>query len=166
MTRKRRRLLALALGLGMLGAATAMVLAAFKDNLVFFYGPSDLAAKAIPPERRIRIGGLVEQQSLVRQADGHSVAFRVTDGKTVIAVIYDGVLPDLFKEGQGVVAEGRLRRDGVFVATSVLAKHDEKYMPPEVADALKKAGRWQEGGSLPAEKPPTLAPTVLPPRSP
>ena len=153
MTRKRRRLLALALGLGMLGAATAMVLAAFNDNLVFFYGPSDLAAKAIPPERRIRIGGLVEQQSLVRQADGHSVTFRVTDGKTVIAVIYDGVLPDLFKEGQGVVAEGRLRRDGVFVATSVLAKHDEKYMPPEVADALKKAGRWQEGGSLPVATP-------------
>ena len=153
MTRKRRRLLALALGFGMLGAATAMVLAAFNDNLVFFYGPSDLAAKAIPPERRIRIGGLVEQQSLVRQADGHSVAFRVTDGKTVIAVIYDGVLPDLFKEGQGVVAEGRLRRDGVFVATSVLAKHDEKYMPPEVADALKKAGRWQEGSGLPVATP-------------
>jgi cytochrome c-type biogenesis protein CcmE len=163
MTRKRRRLLALALGLGMLGAATAMVLAAFNDNLVFFYGPSDLAAKAIPPERRIRIGGLVEQQSLVRQADGgHSVTFRVTDGKTVIAVIYDGLLPDLFKEGQGVVAEGRLRRDGVFVATSVLAKHDEKYMPPEVADALKKAGRWQEGSGLPAESPPTPKPTTLP----
>ncbi len=159
MTRKRRRLLALTLGLGMLGAATAMVLAAFNDNLVFFYSPSDLAAKATSPGRRIRIGGLVETQSLRRAADGRSVDFRVTDGKTDIVVIYDGALPDLFREGQGVVAEGRLRGDGVFVATSVLAKHDEKYMPPEVADALKKAGRWQEGGTLPAD-----SPTALPAR--
>ena len=153
MTRKRRRLIALVVGLGLLGSATAMVLAAFNENLVFFYGPSELAEKAIPAGRRIRIGGLVEQQSLVRQADSHGVGFRVTDGKTVIGVVYDGVLPDLFREGQGVVAEGRLRGDGVFAASSVLAKHDEKYMPPEVADALKKAGRWQEGGSLPAERP-------------
>jgi cytochrome c-type biogenesis protein CcmE len=153
MTRKRRRLLAVALGLGLLGAATAMVLAAFSDNLVFFYGPSDLAAKAIPPGRRIRIGGLVEKESLRREADGRSLDFRVTDGKTDIVVVYDGALPDLFREGQGVVAEGRLRGDGVFVATSILAKHDEKYMPPEVADALKKAGRWQEGGTLPAGQP-------------
>ena len=153
MTRKRRRLLALVLGLGMLGAATAMVLAAFNDTLVFFYSPSDLAAKAIGPGRRIRVGGLVENQSLVRQTDGRSVDFRVTDGKTDIGVVFDGALPDLFREGQGVVAEGRLRGDGVFVATSVFAKHDEKYMPPEVAEALKKAGRWQEGGSLPADSP-------------
>ena len=156
MTRKRRRLLGLTLGLGMLGAATAMVLAAFNDNLVFFYSPSDLAAKATSPGRRIRIGGLVETQSLRREADGRSVDFRVTDGKTDIAVTYSGVLPDLFREGQGVVAEGWLRPDGVFAATSVLAKHDEKYMPPEVADALKKAGRWQEGGSLPADRPTAL----------
>ena len=153
MTRKRRRLLGLALGLGMLGAATAMVLAAFNDNLVFFYGPSDLATKSIGPGRRIRIGGLVETQSLRHSADGRGFDFRVTDGKADITVVYEGVLPDLFREGQGVVAEGRLRADGVFVATSVLAKHDEKYMPPEVADALKKAGRWQEGGSLPAGNP-------------
>ena len=150
MTRKRRRLIALMVGLGLLGAASAMVLAAFNDNLVFFYSPSDLAAKAIPLGRRIRIGGLVEQRSLARDPDSHSVTFRVTDGKTVIAVVYDGVLPDLFREGQGVVAEGRRRGDGIFIATSVLAKHDEKYMPREVADALKKAGRWQEGGALPA----------------
>ena len=163
MSRKRRRLLALALGLGLLGAATALVLTAFNDNLVFFYGPSDLAAKAIPPGRRIRIGGLGETASLVRQADGHSVGFRVTDGKTDIAVVYDGVLPDLFREGQGVVAEGRLGQGGVFVASSVLAKHDEKYMPPEVADALKKAGRWQEGGNLPAAKPPTAQPPNVDP---
>src|SRR2546423_1562094 len=124
-----------------------MVLAAFNDNLVFFYSPSDLAVKAVDPGRRIRIGGLVEQASLVRQGDGGRVGFRVTDGKSDLAVVYDGVLPDLFREGQGVVAEGRLQPDGVFAATSVLAKHDEKYMPPEVADALKKAGRWQEGSA-------------------
>jgi len=159
MTRKRRRLIALSLGLLALGTATALVLAAFNDNLVFFYSPSDLAAKAIGPDRRIRIGGLVENASLVRESEGPGVGFRVTDGKTDIAVSYSGVLPDLFREGQGVVAEGRLRPDGVFVATSVLAKHDEKYMPPEVADALKKAGRWQEGGSLPAD-----SPTALPAR--
>jgi len=153
MTRKRRRLLALTLGLGLLGAATAMVLAAFNDNLVFFYGPSELALKQIAPGRRIRIGGPVELQSLQRRADGHGVSFRVTDGKTDIAVDYDGMLPDLFREGQGVVAEGRLRGDGIFVASNVLAKHDEKYMPPEVADALKKAGRWQEGGALPSGTP-------------
>jgi cytochrome c-type biogenesis protein CcmE len=150
MTRKQRRLGFLVLGLGALGIATALVLAAFNDNLVFFYSPSDLAEKAVGPERRIRIGGLVETNSLVKQAEGHAVAFRVTDGKTELRVVYDGILPDLFREGQGVVAEGRLR-DGVFVASSVLAKHDEKYMPPEVADALKKSGRWQEGG--PAGKP-------------
>lgn len=153
MTRKRRRLAALGVGLVLLAAATALVLAAFNENLVFFYSPSDLAVKAIGPDRRIRIGGLVEQQSLERKADGRAVGFRVTDGKTTIAVVYDGVLPDLFREGQGVVAEGRLRRDGVFAATSVLAKHDENYMPPEVADALKKAGRWQPDGK------PAAAPT-------
>ena len=144
MSRKRRRLLALVVGLGLLGAATAMVLAAFNDNLVFFYGPSDLAEKAIPPGRRIRIGGLVEEHSLVREADSHGVGFRVTDGKTVIAVVYDGVLPDLFREGQGVIAEGTLEPGGGFKADSVLAKHDEKYMPKDVADALKKQGHWKE----------------------
>ena len=145
MTRKRRRLIALGIGLSLLAAATVLVLITFNDNLVFFYSPSELAEKAIGPDRRIRIGGLVEPQSVRRQADGREIDFRVTDGRTTVAVVYDGALPDLFREGQGVVAEGRLRPDGVFAATSVLAKHDEKYMPPEVADALKKAGRWQEG---------------------
>jgi cytochrome c-type biogenesis protein CcmE len=166
MSRKRRRLLALVLGLGLLGAATALVLVAFRDNLVFFYSPSDLVEKEIAPGRRIRIGGLVEEHSVKREADGRGVGFRVTDGKTDIAVIYDGALPDLFREGQGVVAEGRLGTGGVFIATSVLAKHDEKYMPPEVADALKKAGRWQEGASLPAGKPATSEPVSPPARSP
>ncbi len=153
MTRKRRRLIALVAGLSLLGAATAMVLTAFSDNLVFFYSPSDIAAKGIGPDRRIRIGGLVEQQSLVHEPDGHTIGFRVTDGRKDLSVIYDGILPDLFREGQGVVAEGRLRADGVFVASTVLAKHDEKYMPPEVADALKRSGHWQETGP-PAAKPP------------
>ena len=152
MTRKRRRLIAVLTGLAMLAGATAMALLAFNDNLVFFYSPSDLAAKTVGPERRIRIGGLVEDQSLVKE-DGRRVAFRVTDGKTELKVVFDGLLPDLFREGQGVVAEGKLRGDGVFVASSVLAKHDEKYMPPEVADALKRSGHWQEGGPQ-AGKPP------------
>jgi cytochrome c-type biogenesis protein CcmE len=144
MTRKRKRLAMVLVGLAALGAATAMVLAAFRDNLVFFYSPSELAAKPAIADGRIRIGGLVENQSLAHE-DGRRVAFRVTDGKTDIAVTYDGMLPDLFREGQGVVAEGRIK-DGVFVASTVLAKHDEKYMPPEVAAALKKSGHWQEGG--------------------
>ena len=154
MTRKRRRLVVVLVGLAMLGCATALVLAAFNDNLVFFYSPSDLAEKAVGPERRIRIGGLVEDQSLVHE-DGHRVAFRVTDGKKDLKVVFDGVLPDLFREGQGVVAEGKLSGDGVFLASSVLAKHDEKYMPPEVADALKRSGHWQETGPPPG-KPPFL----------
>ena len=154
MTRKRRRLIFVLAGLVLLGGATAMVLAAFNDNLVFFYSPSDLAAKAVGPERRIRIGGLVEDKSLIREG-GRKVAFRVTDGKAELKVVYDGILPDLFREGQGVVAEGKLGRDGVFVASSVLAKHDEKYMPPEVADALKRSGHWQEGAAA-AGKPPVV----------
>jgi cytochrome c-type biogenesis protein CcmE len=154
MTRKRRRLIAVLTGLAMLGGATAMALLAFNDNLVFFYSPSDLAAKTVGSERRIRIGGLVEDQSLVKE-DGRRVAFRVTDGKAELKVVFDGLLPDLFREGQGVVAEGKLRGDGVFVASSVLAKHDEKYMPPEVADALKRSGHWQEGGPQ-AGKPPVV----------
>src|SRR5438477_80673 len=160
MTRKRRRLVTVLAGLLALGAATALVLAAFNDNLVFFYSPTDLAAKNVAPERRIRIGGLVETDSVKKQIDGHAVAFRVTDGQTELRVVYDGILPDLFREGQGVVAEGKMGRDGVFVASNVLAKHDEKYMPPEVAEALKKSGRWQEGGTssgkpaaLPAKAP-------------
>jgi cytochrome c-type biogenesis protein CcmE len=150
MSRKRRRLLAVALGLSLFGAATAMVLAAFSSDLVFFYSPSDLIARAIGPGHRIRIGGMVERHSLMR--DGESVRFRITDGKTNIAVTYDGMLPDLFREGQGVVAEGKLLPSGAFAASTILAKHDEKYMPPDVAAALKKSGHWKEG-SLPAGRP-------------
>jgi cytochrome c-type biogenesis protein CcmE len=152
MTRKNRRLIAVALGLSLFGAATAMVLAAFSSDLVFFYSPTDVALRAIGPGQRIRIGGMVEQGSLVRAADGRSVRFRVTDGRTNIAVSYTGILPDLFREGQGVVAEGKLLPSGVFAASTILAKHDATYMPPDVVAALKKAGRWKEG-SLPAGRP-------------
>jgi cytochrome c-type biogenesis protein CcmE len=143
-SRKKKRLAIVVVGLVALGGATAMVLAAFRDNLVFFYSPSELAAKPSLAAGRIRIGGLVENQSVAHQ-DGEQISFRVTDGKTDVAVRYDGILPDLFREGQGVVAEGRIE-NGVFVANTILAKHDEKYMPPEVAAALKKSGHWQEGG--------------------
>ena len=146
-TRKRRRLVLLVVGLAALGGATALVLSAFSDSLVFFYTPSELAAQHVGPGRALRVGGLVEDKSVRREGD--EVSFRVTDGKTDMAVRYKGVLPDLFREGQGVVAEGRLAA-GAFIATSVLAKHDEKYMPREVVDALKKSGRWQEGAASPA----------------
>ena len=144
MTRKRRRLLALAAGLVALGAAAALALSALNDTLVFFYSPSEIEAKDLPPGRTFRIGGLVEEGSLQTGADG-AVSFRVTDLKQAVPVSFKGVLPDLFREGQGVVAQGALGPDGTFTASEVLAKHDENYMPPEVADALKRSGRWQEG---------------------
>jgi cytochrome c-type biogenesis protein CcmE len=147
MTRKRRRLWAVLAGMGALGIAAGLVLTAMRDNLVFFYSPTELATRAAPLERQLRIGGLVEESSVVRAADGKSVVFRVTDRANTVAVAYKGSLPDLFREGQGVVAEGVLQRDGVFRASSVLAKHDENYMPPEVADALKKSGRWRDGAA-------------------
>jgi cytochrome c-type biogenesis protein CcmE len=147
MTRKQQRLGLLALGMAALGGAAALVLSAFSDNLVFFYSPSELRAKAVAADRRVRIGGLVEAHSVAREADGRSVSFRITDGAADVAVVYQGLLPDLFREGQGAVAEGKLRPDGVFAASSVLAKHDENYMPREVVDALKKSGHWQEGSA-------------------
>ena len=147
MTRKQQRLGLLALGMAALGGATALVLVAFNDNLVFFYSPSELKAKAMALDRRVRIGGLVEKESLARGLDGRAISFRVTDGAADLTVVYDGLLPDLFREGQGVVVEGKLGSDGVFAATAVLAKHDENYMPREVVDALKKSGHWQEGGA-------------------
>ncbi len=142
MTRKQRRLYFVLLGLLALGAATALVLTAFNDTLVYFYSPSDLQTKHVGPDRRVRIGGLVEKGSVAK--DGSTVTFKVTDMSASLNVTYTGVLPDLFREGQGVVAEGRLDPQGVFHAQEVLAKHDENYMPKEVADALKKSGHWQE----------------------
>jgi cytochrome c-type biogenesis protein CcmE len=140
---KRRRLWLLVASLSVLGAAVALVLSALSDNLVFFYSPTQVAEKHPGPERRLRIGGLVEQGSVKK--DGQEVRFVVTDLKQTVPVVYRGLLPDLFREGQGVIAEGTLGADGVFTAREVLAKHDEKYMPPEVAKALKESGRWQEG---------------------
>jgi cytochrome c-type biogenesis protein CcmE len=142
MTPKRRRLWLLVASLAVLGFATTLVLSALNDNLVFFYSPTQLAEKHLPPERHFRLGGLVEAGS-VRKA-GQEVRFRITDTHKTVEVVYRGLLPDLFREGQGVVAEGSLGADGVFVAREVLAKHDENYMPPEVAKAIKDAGQWRD----------------------
>jgi len=142
-TPKRKRLWLLLASLATLGVAATLVLTALNDNIVFFYSPSQLAEKKPAPDRRLRIGGLVEQGSV--RKDGQEVRFKVTDLKQSVDVVYRGLLPDLFREGQGVIAEGSLGPDGVFTARGVLAKHDENYMPPEVAKALKESGRWQEG---------------------
>lgn len=143
MTPKRRRLWLLVASLSVLGVAAGLVLYSLNDNLVFFYSPSQVAEKKPSPERRFRLGGLVVEGSV--QKNGQETRFRITDLKGELPVVYRGLLPDLFREGQGVIAEGSLGPDGVFVAREVLAKHDEKYMPPEVAKALKESGRWQEG---------------------
>jgi cytochrome c-type biogenesis protein CcmE len=143
MTRKKRRLALIVSALAALGLALSLVLIALRDNIVFFYAPSELAQKAPRQGQRLRIGGLVKQGSLVH--DGEStVRFAVTDTKQEVEVTYTGFLPDLFREGQGVVAEGTLAPDNVFHADSILAKHDERYMPRDVADALKKQGVWRE----------------------
>jgi cytochrome c-type biogenesis protein CcmE len=144
--RKRRRLY-FAVALVVAGAAGAtLVVRALQDNVLYFYSPSDIAVKHVPPEVAFRIGGLVEKGSVAR-GPGAGVRFVVTDGRKRVPVEYSGSLPDLFREGQGVVATGALERTGVFRASEVLAKHDERYMPPEVVDALKRAGRWKEGGT-------------------
>ena len=145
MTPKRKRLWLVVGSLAVLGFAATLVLTVLNDNIVFFYSPTQMAEKQIPPERRFRMGGLVEAGSVKKSADGQETRFRVTDTNKTVDVVYRGLLPDLFREGQGVVAEGSLGVDGVFVAREVLAKHDENYMPPEVAKALKEAGRWKEG---------------------
>ena len=141
MTRKQRRSVLIGMCLAVLGVAVGLVLFSLEDSIVFFYSPSDVAEKKIKPGQRIRIGGLVEEGS-VRRGVNTTVEFTVTDTAKTIAVRFTGVLPDLFREGQGVIAEGRLSADGFFVAESVLAKHDENYMPPEVAEALQKQGVW------------------------
>ena len=151
MTRKRRRLTLLLLCALGLGTAAALSLFAFQDNLLYFYTPSELAAKPPAPDQRFRLGGLVEDGSLVREADGITIAFTVTDTRTTLRVRFSGALPDLFAEGQGVVAHGRLQPDGTFLADELLAKHDEKYMPPEVAAGIAAAGH--PGGEAEAAEP-------------
>jgi cytochrome c-type biogenesis protein CcmE len=143
MTRKQRRLTLIGGGLGVLAVAVGLMLNAFRDSIVFFNSPTDVVQKHVEPGTRIRLGGLVKDGSIVRR-DGLDVRFEVTDGKTEIPVAYHGVLPDLFREGQGVVAEGALDGGGLFDADTILAKHDETYMPKEVVDALKKSGHWKD----------------------
>ncbi len=136
---RHRRFLWIGGGVAVLAAAVALVLNAFQSNLVFFFTPTQIAANEAPKGRAFRVGGLVEDKSLRREADGLTVHFNVTDTGKTVPVVYKGILPDLFKEGKGVVAQGKLENDGVFHATEVLAKHDENYMPPAAADAVDKA---------------------------
>ena len=140
MKRKHKRLTFVGVALVLLAGAAALVLSAFEDNIVFFMSPTDIAANKVSENQRFRLGGLVEEGSVDRSG-GETVTFNVTDITNSVVVTYTGILPDLFREAQGVVAEGRLK-NGVFVADEVLAKHDETYMPPEVTDALKKSGQW------------------------
>ena len=144
MTRRQRRLALIGSSAAVLGMAVALVLSTLKDSIVFFNSPTDLVEKHIAPGARLRIGGLVKEGTVVR-GENLAVRFEVTDGKSSVPVAYQGLLPDLFREGQGIVAEGSLQVSGTFKADSVLAKHDEKYMPKEVADALKKQGHWKDG---------------------
>jgi len=162
MTRKHRRLLLLGLGALGLGTAAALTLTAMSDNLVFFIPPSEVAEKAVVG-RNFRLGGLVEQGSVVRGAEAGTptARFRVTDGAATITVTYSGILPDLFREGQGVVTLGALQPDGTFRASEVLARHDETYMPPEVAAALKRTGHWDPAKGAP---PPATSWNTLDPK--
>ncbi|HZS63337.1 MAG TPA: cytochrome c maturation protein CcmE [Xanthobacteraceae bacterium] len=143
MTRKQRRITLISVGMGVLAVSVALVLNALRDSIVFFNSPTDIVEKHVAPGTRIRLGGLVAPGSLQR-GDDLNVRFQLTDGSRAITVRYQGALPDLFREGQGVVAEGALDPNGTFVADTILAKHDERYMPKEVADSLKKSGHWKD----------------------
>ncbi len=143
MTRKQRRLTLIGGALAVLAIAVALVLNAMRDSIVFFSTPSSIAEKHISPGQRFRLGGLVREGSLVRSDQLH-VKFDVTDGSATLPVTFQGILPDLFREGQGIISEGAIGPDGVFKADTVLAKHDETYMPKAVADELKKKGLWNE----------------------
>jgi len=144
MKSRHKKLLVIVFGLVGIGIAATLILNAFQSNLVFFFSPSEVAAGKAPTDRAFRIGGLVEDGSVKRQADGLTVHFVVTDTAKSMPVVYKGILPDLFKEGKGVVAEGKLGGDGLFTASQVLAKHDENYMPPEAAQALEQAAKAQQ----------------------
>lgn len=146
MTRRQRRIVLIGTALAVLSLAAVLALSALRDSIVFFVTPTELAQKSVSTGTRLRIGGLVKEGSVVRE--GLSARFKITDGRSDLPVVYRGVLPDLFREQQGVVAEGKLDPAGTFRADTVLAKHDERYMPKEVADALKKQGRWREGEGM------------------
>ncbi|MET0597362.1 MAG: cytochrome c maturation protein CcmE [Mesorhizobium sp.] len=143
MTRKQKRLSVIGGAMAFLGLAAALTFYALGQKASYFYMPADLQQATVPPGQRIRLGGLVEKGTIVR-GQGTDVAFQVTDKEKSVQVVYRGILPDLFREEQGVITEGSFRPDGVFAADSVLAKHDETYMPKEVADSLKAKGVWQE----------------------
>ncbi len=144
-SRKKRRITLLGLGLMALAGATALVLTAFNDHITFFYGPSEVYANQVPEDRYFRMGGLVAEGSFKEVGDA-TVTFEVTDGANAVPVRYRGLLPDLFREGQGVVTQGRMNGEGVFIAEEVLARHDENYMPSEVSEALKRGGQWKGEG--------------------
>jgi len=144
MKRRHKRIAFIVAGLAGLGVAAALVLSAFQNNLVFFFSPSQVAAKEAPVNKTFRVGGLVENGTLKRDSDGLTVRFTVTDTAKSIPVIYKGILPDLFKEGKGCVAQGRIGDDGIFYADQVLAKHDENYMPPEAGKAIDNAKHEKE----------------------
>ena len=151
MTRKGRRLALIGVALAVIAGAAGLSLYALRDNIVFFYSPTEILEKNVQAGARLRVGGLVEPGSVVKSA-GEKLDFAITDGAHQIKVSYQGLLPDLFREGQGVVAEGVLEASGQFRAdpdSGILAKHDERYMPREVVEALKKQGRWQEGNAKP-----------------
>ncbi len=147
MTRKQKRLASIATILVVIGGAAALVLTALSDSVAYFHSPSDIVAKAPAQSQRIRLGGLVEAGSVVRDGSQH-VSFKVTDSLESVEVAYTGLLPDLFREGQGVVTEGTLGPDRIFIADTVLAKHDETYMPKEVVDDLKERGLWEDGKGM------------------
>ena len=159
MTRKQRRLTMIGCALAVLAFAAGLVLYALRDSVVFFSTPSMAAEQHIAPGKRFRLGGLVQPGSLVR-GDNLAVSFSVADGSAMLPVAYKGILPDLFREGQGVIAEGALDASGVFKADTVLAKHDETYMPKDVADALKKQGHWKDDYGAQASGGPTPAATT------
>ncbi len=150
MKRKHKRLTFVIIAMALLGIAVGLVLMAFEENIVFFNSPTDIVTKKPGPDKRLRLGGLVEDGSVMREAGSAVVHFKVTDMENSVAVSFEGILPDLFREGQGVITEGKYI-NGVFQASEVLAKHDEQYMPPEVADALKKSGEWRGDETAPAK---------------
>ena len=139
MKRRHKRIIFICAALAAIGLATFLVLGAFRENLVFFFSPTQVAAKEVPVNKTFRIGGLVGEGTLKKDPDGLTVRFTITDTANTIPVVYKGILPDLFKEGRGCVAQGRMNADGAFYADTIMAKHDENYMPPEAAQALDKA---------------------------
>jgi cytochrome c-type biogenesis protein CcmE len=153
MKARHKRFMWVAIGLAVIAIAVTLVLRAFNSNMVFFITPTEVAENKAPKDRTFRLGGMVTAGSLQRQQDGLTVNFMVTDMAKTIPVTFTGILPDLFKEGKGVVAQGKLGPDGVFRAAEVLAKHDENYMPPEAAEALRRAGKPVEGSLIAGQKP-------------